>query len=199
MSVDAPVRGHLLARVVTEALAPAILIAAQLVAVGWHAGQQAGSSRWWGLPAALFAAVIPFGYILRGVRRGRFADHHIPERERRLLPLLVGVVSVVVGLALLIMLGAPRDLIALLTAGAVGLTVFGAVTVWWKMSIHCGVAGGTVVILTAVYGPAALITAPLVPLVGWARVRLAAHTVAQAVAGAGVGVLIAALVFPPLR
>jgi hypothetical protein len=198
---DAPVRdrGEVAARVVTEVFAPAVLIAAQLVLVGWHAGQQDGVSRWWGVPAALFAAVIPLSYILRGVRRGRFADHHIPEREHRRVPLLFGIVSVAVGLALLVALGAPADVIALLGAGAAGLVVFAAVTLWWKMSIHAGVAAGTVAVLTVVYGPAGLVATPLVPLICWARVRLSAHTVAQVVAGSAVGALIAAIVFSALR
>jgi membrane-associated phospholipid phosphatase len=192
-------RENLTARVVTEVLAPAVLIAVQLVAVGWHAGRQAGASPWWGLPAALFAAVIPFTYIVRGVRRGRFADHHIPERELRHVPLLFGAGSVAVGLGLLAVLGAPRELVALMLAGIAGLAVFSTVTLWWKMSIHTGVAGGTVVVLTTVYGPAGLVAAPLVPLIGWARIRLGAHTTGQVVAGALVGALVAAAVFPPLR
>ena len=202
MSVaDAPVRdrGDLVARVATEAFAPAVLVGLLLVVVGWHAGEQPGVSRWWGLPAALFAAVLPLTYILRGVRRGRFTDHHIPEREHRRGPLLIGIASVAVGLGLLVALGAPDDVVALLAAGAAGLVVFTAVTLWWKMSIHAGVAAGTVAVLTAVYGPVALLTLPLVPLICWARVRLSAHTVAQVVAGATVGALIAAVVFSGLR
>lgn len=192
-------RSHLLARVVTEALAPALLIAAQLVAVGWHAGQVAGAGRWWGLVAALFAAVIPFGYIVRQVRRGRLTDHHIAVREQRRIPLAFGVGSVLTGLLLLSWLDAPRELLALLAAGAVGLAVCATVTYWWKLSIHCAVAGGTVVVLGTVYGPALLATAVVVALIGWARVRLGAHTPAQAVVGAVLGALIAATVFGPLR
>ena len=103
------------------------------------------------------------------------------------------------GTALLVALDAPRDVIALLLAGAAGLVVFVVVTHWWKMSIHTGVAGGTVAVLTAVYGPWALTATPLVPLVGWARVRLSAHTVPQVLVGAAVGTLIAGTVFPWLR
>lgn len=198
MAVQAPARDRL-ARVVSEVFAPAVLIGAQLVAVGWHAGQQAGVSRWWGLPAALFAAGIPFANIVRGVRQGRYADHHIPEREHRRGALLVGAASVVTGLALLAAVGAPRELVVLLLAGAVGLAVFATITHWWKISIHTGVAAGTVVVLATVFGAAVLVAAPLVTLVAWARIRLAAHTTAQVIAGGLLGALIAAAVFLPLR
>jgi len=77
--------------------------------------------------------------------------------------------------------------------------VFAAVTVFWKMSFHTGVAAGTVAVLITVYGPWAWLAVPLVPLIGWSRVRLAAHTTAQVIAGALVGAAIAGTVFPPLR
>lgn len=192
-------RRHRVARVVTELFAPAVLVGGQLVAVGWRAGQAPGVSRWWGLLGALFAVVIPLGYVLRGVRQGRLGDHHIPQREHRRVPLLFGVGSLTVGLLVLWLLGAPRDLLALLASGGAGQLVFIVVTHWWKISIHTGVAAGTVAVLTTVYGPWALAALPVVPLVGWARVRLAAHTVAQVVVGALVGALVAALTFPPLR
>ncbi|MEV0897657.1 phosphoesterase PA-phosphatase [Actinoplanes sp. NPDC049802] len=188
-----------LAAVVSEVLAPAVLVAALLLTVGWHAGNTPGVSRWWGLPGALFAAVIPLGYVLHGVRKGRLTNHHIPERAARRIPLLFGTASLVAGLLLMLALGAPREVLALLTAGGTGLAVFALVTHWWKMSIHAGVASGTVAALTAVYGPVALLGVPLVLLGCWARVRLTAHTPAQVVAGALAGAIIAGTIFPALR
>jgi hypothetical protein len=188
-----------IARIVSEVLAPAVLVAALLLIVGWHAGEAPGVSRWWGLPGALFAAVIPLGYVLHGVRTGRLTNHHIPERADRRIPLIFGTASLAAGLVLLVVLGAPREVLALLAAGGVGLAVFALVTHWWKMSIHAGVAAGTVAALTAVYGPVALLGVPLVILGGWARVRLTAHTPAQVVVGALAGAVIAGTIFPALR
>ncbi|MEU4687478.1 phosphoesterase PA-phosphatase [Actinoplanes sp. NPDC023714] len=202
MVVDEGVRDDALtrlARVVSEVLAPAVLVAVLLLVVGWHAGDAPGVSRWWGLPGALFAAVIPLGYVLHGVRRGRLTNHHIPERADRRVPLLFGTASLVAGLLLLVVLGAPQEVLALLGAGGCGLAVFALVTHWWKMSIHAGVAAGTVAALTAVYGAVALLGVPFVLLGCWARVRLTAHTPAQVVVGALVGALIAGTVFPLMR
>ncbi|MBW6433202.1 phosphoesterase PA-phosphatase [Actinoplanes hulinensis] len=188
-----------LATVVSEVLAPAVLVAVLLLTVGWHAGDTPGVSRWWGLPGALFAAVIPLGYVLHGVRKGRLTNHHIPERAARRIPLLFGTASLIAGLLVMLALGAPREVLALLTAGGAGLAVFALVTHWWKMSIHAGVAAGTLTALTAVYGPVVLIGTPLVLLGCWARVRLTAHTPAQVVAGALAGLIIAGTIFPALR
>ena len=174
---------------VTEAFAPAILVAVLLVAVGG----------WWGLVAALFCSVIPFGYIVVGVLRGRLTDHHIDLREQRRIPLAFGVASVLTGLVLLVAVSAPRDLVALVAAGAVGLGVCATVNHWWKMSIHTAVAAGALVILVLVYGWPLAATAPLVAAVGWSRVALKDHTVAQVVVGALVGAAVAGGVFSALR
>lgn len=191
--------GERLARIVTEVFAPAVLVAVLLVVAGWHAGERAGVARWWGLPGAVFAAGIPIAYVLRGVRAGRYADHHLADREHRRIPLLVGIASVAVGVTVLIVLGAPREIVALLVAGGVGLLVCVVVSQWWKMSIHAAVAAGAVTVLVTEFGPRALPAAVLVPLIGWARVRLGAHTVAQVLVGALAGALIAGTVFPALR
>jgi hypothetical protein len=187
------------ARIASEIFAPAVLVGLLMLVVGWHAGDQPGVSRWWGLPGALFSAGLPLLYVLRGVRQGRLSSHHIPERAQRRTPLLIGLASVAVGLLALVLLGAPRDVLALLAAGGVGLVVYTVVTQWWKMSIHAGVAAGTAATLTAIYGPLALLAVPLVLLACWARVRLSAHTTAQVITGALVGALIAGTVFPALR
>jgi hypothetical protein len=60
-------------------------------------------------------------YILAGVRQRRISDRHVGIRRERPGPLLVGLISVVVGVGLLVAAGAPRDLIALEAAMAVGL------------------------------------------------------------------------------
>jgi hypothetical protein len=187
------------ARLTTEIFAPAVLVAVLLLAVGWEAGGQPGVSRWWGLPAAVFAAGVPMAYVLRGVRRGHLTDHHVPEREHRRGPLLVGIASIGAGTAALVFLGAPRLIVALLAAGLTGLIVGAAVTAFWKMSIHAGVAAGTLAVLVVLHGPAALAGLPVVLLVCWSRVRLSAHTVPQVIVGALVGAVIAGTVFPALR
>ncbi|SCF46413.1 PAP2 superfamily protein [Micromonospora matsumotoense] len=185
------------ARLVTEVTAPAVLVTGLTVVIGWHS---VGGARGlvWGLLATVFAAGVPFAYILGGVRRGRLTDHHLGRREQRRMPLLLGLASAAVGLALLAALGAPRPVLALVAAGVVGLVVAVAVSHWWKMSIHSAVAAGTLVVLVLTFGPRLLPAVPLLALVGWSRVRLRDHTVAQVVVGALVGGLVAGLVYAPL-
>src|SRR2546423_424200 len=110
-----------LARLATEILAPSPTAAVLLLLVAWHSAPTAAEAVRWGILAALFASFMPFLYIVRGVRRGRLTDHHVGDREQRRAPLLVGIASILVGLALLRLWGAPRDLVAVVAVLAVGL------------------------------------------------------------------------------
>jgi membrane-associated phospholipid phosphatase len=138
-------------------------------------------------------------YIVVGVRRRQLSDRHVRMRRERPLPLMIGVASVVVGVVLLIQAGAPRDLIALEAAMAVGLGSSLLVTLAWKISIHVAVVAGAIVILLLVLGPAAIALVPAIALVAWARVVLRDHTVGQTVAGGILGAAVAAIVFSMLR
>ncbi|MFJ6196805.1 phosphatase PAP2 family protein [Micromonospora sp. NPDC092111] len=197
MAVAPPGPVTRLARLVTELTAPVVLVTGLTALIGWHgAGGAHGLA--WALLAAVFAAGIPFAYIVGGVRRGRLTDHHVGIREQRRVPLLLGLASAAAGLALLAALGAPRPVLALVAAGVVGLVVAVSVSHWWKMSIHSAVATGTVVVLVLTFGRSMLLGVPLLGLVGWSRVRLRDHTVAQVVVGGLVGGLVAGVVFAAL-
>ena len=187
------------ARVITEVCAPAPTVALLLLLVAWHSAPTPAEAAKWGILAALFASILPFLYIVRGVRRRQLTDHHVRVRTQRPLPLTIGVASVITGLVLLVVLGAPRELVALVGAMVVGLAASTLVTLFWKLSIHAAVTAGAVVIMILVFGPILLVITPLVALVSWARVAIGDHTPAQAVAGACLGATIAAVVFSVLR
>lgn len=188
-----------LARVVTEVLAPANVGSIVFLLIAWHSTSSIVEALWWGLLTILFTIGLPFSFILWGVRRQRFTDHHIRLREQRPLAIAVGIGSALVGLGLLVKLGAPQELIALVVAMATGLIIALLITLFWKMSIHVASVAGAIVILVLVFGPGFLILAPVVALVGWARVELRDHTLAQVTAGAAIGAIVAATVFDLLR
>jgi membrane-associated phospholipid phosphatase len=186
------------ARIVTEILAPGVLVSVLLLAVGLHAAD-GPSGLLWGLLAALFASFTPMAYIVRGVRRGRWTDHHVTTREHRRTPLLVGLASVLIGLGLLVVLDAPRELVALVAAMVAGLGVTVLITHWWKISIHTAVAAGTVVVLTLVFGTWLMVLWAIVAIIAWSRVELRDHTVGQVLGGMPFGALIAGVVFTLAR
>ncbi|MFZ0216757.1 MAG: phosphatase PAP2 family protein [Candidatus Dormiibacterota bacterium] len=149
-----------------------------------------------GIVAACFGSLLPVGYVLYQVRRRRLSDVHVGVRSQRPLVLLVALASVLVGLALLLWLGAPRQLLGLVIAGITGIVVCLAVSTRWKLSIHLAVAAGTAVLIAYTFTPWCLLLLLLTIAVGWARLRLGDHTVSQVVAGALLGGLIAAVVYP---
>ncbi|MFD9372018.1 hypothetical protein ACFWA6_30575 [Streptomyces sp. NPDC060020] len=174
------------ARVLSDVLAPANLVVALLLLIGWHS-----TASWtglgWGLLGALFCGVVPIGIIVLGVRRGALTDQHIRVRRQRLVPMGLSLLSVVAGITLLHVLGAPGQVFALVVAMLVGLVSSLLVTVGWQISIHMSVAGGTVMILALVFGPPVLPAVLIAAAVGWSRLVLKAHTPAQLLAGTALG------------
>lgn len=186
------------ARILTELTAPAVLAVAGLVVVAVHsAGSGAGAA--WGGFAALLVTGVPLAYVAKGVKSGKWSDHHIADRSQRAVPLLVASASVACAALLLYLIQAPRDLIALVLAQLVGLVLVLVVSRWWKISIHTAVAGGFLGILVVLFGPWALLGAVVLAAVGWSRIVLDAHTWGQVLAGGALGALIAATLFPLFR
>jgi uncharacterized membrane protein (DUF4010 family) len=179
----------LVAKRVTNVLAPQVLVIVMPPAVGLLAEGWSGAA--WGLVASAFCGGVPAAVIALGVRSGRLDSHHIVDRARRTGPLLAAVAAVLAALALLVVLGAPTLLVATVTAMLVALAVTVPITLRWKISFHAAVSAGTVVVLAHVLPawPAAITGAAVVGLVCWARVRLTHHTWAQVLAGVVVGAL----------
>lgn len=187
------------ASLLTSIFAPAHLVIGLLLLVGSVSHPSPVRGLAWGILAALVVGVAPYAWVLYAVSRGRFTTRHIPERGQRLLPLAVAAGWAAAGVAILGIVGAPRQLVALVIAMLTGLAVTAAITTRWKISLHTAVAGGTATILTVVFGPVFLATAILVVGIGWSRIQLRDHTTAQAIAGGILGAAIAASVFIPLH
>lgn len=189
-----------LARVVTEVLSPAVIVVALPLAVAWHAtGHDVLPTFGWGLLVALFYSVIPMVIMVRGARRGRWDGHWVRERERRMVPFLLCLVSTVAGLVIMLAGGAPQAVLALAWSMIATLLVVLAITRWWKVSVHATVAGGAVATVVLLYGPWYLLLVLGVALVAWSRVVVEDHTVAQVVVGALLGPVVGGAVFLALR
>ena len=184
------------ARIVTEVLSPAVVAVALPLVVAWHAtGHDPLATAAWGVVVAVFFSVLPMVFLVRGARSGKWDGHWVRDRAHRTVPLLVCLLSALAGLAVMLVGGAPRQLVALSWAMIVTLVACLVITRWWKVSVHAAVAGGAVAMMTLLFGPWLLALVVLVALVCWARVRLTDHTVAQVVAGALVGPVVGGAVF----
>jgi membrane-associated phospholipid phosphatase len=121
------------------------------------------------------------------VRSGRYTDHHLREREQRAVPLGLAALSVATGVVVLLVAGAPREITALQVAVLVTVAVSTAITLAWKVSFHVAVVSAAAAVLTLLGGPWWALSWLAVPVVGWARLVLRAHTAAQVLAGLVVG------------
>jgi membrane-associated phospholipid phosphatase len=118
---------------------------------------------------------------------------------QRLIVLTFILGSVGLGVLLMALGGAPRDIIALTVSMFAALAAITAITFRWKISVHAAVSAGSTAMLVLIYGPVALAVLPLVALVGWSRVVLRDHTVAQVIVGATLGVVVGLLAFLAVR
>jgi membrane-associated phospholipid phosphatase len=189
-------RHRRLAVILTEISSPAVCVVIGLVVVAWHSANGTGAA--WAAVAILLCAGVPMGYIAKGVKAGKWSDHHVGRREQRIGPLLVGLGSVAVASGLLIFVGAPRPLIALVLSQLAGLFAVLVITRFWKISIHCATAGGLLGVVVTMFGPWALLGVVPLVMIAWARVILDAHTWMQVTVGACLGFLIGCTLFPLL-
>ncbi|WP_157549741.1 hypothetical protein [Nonomuraea candida] len=133
----------------------------------------------WGALAAGLCGGVPAVVIFGGVRKGWFGDWHIGERSQRPKLVAVIVALVVLALALLAALGAPRVMVACVTIMLATLAVVGPITLRWKISFHTAVAAGSVVMLAWVLPwPAVVLAAGalVVARVGGAGAEVLPHT-----------------------
>ncbi|MBX7267143.1 phosphatase PAP2 family protein [Micromonospora sp. Llam7] len=193
---DARTAAHRLARASTEVFAPAVFAAVMPLVVAVHSTAPAVAVGFgWGLLAVLFCSAVPYAIIWWGVRRGALTDHHIRVRSQRRRPLLLGSLSVLVGLTALVLLGAPPPLVALVVGMLAILAAILAVNQVWKISAHAAISAASVSALIFVFGLVATPLLGVVAVVGWSRVRLRDHTAAQVVAGTVLGPLVGAPFF----
>ncbi|UKA54285.1 phosphatase PAP2 family protein [Arthrobacter sp. FW305-BF8] len=174
------------ARVITEALQPPITVALLLLLSPALEPGFPGTV-WFGAVAVLFVCVLPLAAVVLLVRLGKVTDHHVSNREQRAPVLAMTVVSLLAGLAVLLAINAPYSVIVVVLAIVGGVVVLAVISLFWKISGHAGAIALTTVIAVLILGAPWLPLLLLIPAVGWSRVVLRAHTVAQVVAGALVG------------
>ena len=173
------------ARVLTDALNPFAIFTALFLAVALTESPLPRALLYTGVE--LLAAVAVAGYVLLMLRRARVGDFWISARAERLAPALFLISAFVVLLAILALLDAPDDLSLLTLSMGLATATVALLTLLFKASAHCTVAGHGAAAGLLLLGPPGTIFLLALPLVIWARVTLGAHTVPETLAGATVG------------
>ena len=192
MAIGGPVRTkNLTARWLTEAFQPPVVVSIQLLISSLQEPGFPGTVGY-GALAALFVCVLPLFLLLILVRRGKVTDHHVSDRKQRAPVLLMALGCIALGLLVLSAVGAPQSVVAMVLAVVGGVAVLAAVSPFWKMSGHAAAISCSAVVAVLMLGAAWAPLLLLVPAVGWSRVVLRAHSVAQVVAGSLFGGLVMA-------
>ena len=179
------------ARILTDVLNPFFIFTALYTLVALSEASAPRAALY--ISAELVAAVFVAGYVFLLRLRRRVGDFWISTRTERVVPALVLLGAFVALLGALVLLGAPETLLrTTLSMGSASATVT-ATTLLWKVSAHSAVAGHAAATSLLIFGLPGLLFALVLALVLWSRVAPGAHTLSQALAGAGVGAAFALL------
>ena len=144
------------------------------------------------LISLIFASVLPMAITLYWAKKLN-TDKDISNREDRFVPLIVGILSYLVGFAIALTLGVSNFLTVLILCYAVNTFIVLLITYKWKISIHTTGLTGPVAALIMLLGPLGAIVGLLYPVLIWSRFTLKKHTMAQAIAGGVFGLVMTVL------
>lgn len=139
------------------------------------------------LESAAFVAVGPMLFVYWCYSTDRITDLDMSVRSEReaIFGAFVGFYAV--GAAVMWATHAPALLVATMAGYTLNTFVIGVITRFWKISTHATGITAPLVVLAVHFGSAPLPFFLLIPLVGWARIYLKAHTVLQVLAGTALG------------
>ncbi len=184
-------RDYSWARLISDVFSPPVVWAFMVFPVAFKYAETASSAWMWSLLYVGLLCAAPVAYIAVMVRMGRISDIHIENRNERLLPYLFTLLCALFGWWLMRALGAPAVLPLLLIFSMIQILVMALITLVWQISMHAMSIAGAVVALTIIFGTSyAVISLPLIVIVGAARIDMKRHTVMQVVAGTLLGALL---------
>ncbi len=184
-------RPQRIASILTNALNPFFIFTVLYALVAFvEAGLSRGSLY---LTVELIAAAAVAGYVLFMRRRSRVGDFWISARAERLTPALFLLTAFVMLLTVLFLLDAPQDLFLLTLSMGVASASVALITLLWKASAHCTVAGHGAAAGLLLLGPLGLVFLLILPVVIWSRIVTGAHSLPQTLVGTAVGAVLATI------
>jgi membrane-associated phospholipid phosphatase len=176
-----------LARIFSTICNPFVTALALFVLVAHQEARDTGNFWFLLFTSTFFTSIGPMLYVLWLYSNDRISDLDMSVRSERERVFGIFVVFYALGTLVLWLVHAP----ALLTASMAGYTaaslVVQYITRYWKISTHALGITAPLVVLIYLYGAQPLPFLVLIPIVGWSRVWLRAHTILQVVAGTALG------------
>jgi len=184
-----------IARRISDLLSPPVLTGGLAILLTRLATPTWTLALTWSALYVVLADLLPLAYLIRLLRKGTVSDLHLGIRAERIRPLLVTMACLAAAFSGALLLQAPRTLLVFLGLSLIQGLILTAVTTIWQISFHAAAATALIAASGVVYGiVAALILAPILIIVGWARMHLRRHTFRQIAAGA----IVAGTLFGPV-
>ncbi len=178
------------ARCITNLTAPPFLTIPAFVAFGQRSPEQrgAGLGTSLGMLLALFFGLVLPVLIMIILKLCRLiTDFHVTDRKQRTIPYLCASGSYLLGAGVLWQISETGNLAAVLVCYATTTLAVMVITFRWKISAHGTGVGGLLAAFSLLAGWGAAPLFLLLPLVGWARLYLKAHSLGQVIAGSLLG------------
>jgi membrane-associated phospholipid phosphatase len=137
--------------------------------------------------STIFTSIGPMLYVLWLYSTDRIADLDMSVRSEREKVFFVFVVFYALGTLVLWLAHAPTLLTATMAGYTAASLIVQYITRYWKISTHALGITAPLVVMVHLYGLQPVPFLVLIPIVGWSRVWLRAHTVLQVVAGTALG------------
>lgn len=184
------------ARLVSDVLSPPVVWATLAIPIALRDAPNQGVALAWAFVYIVLVCLLPIVYIAMMVKRGKITDIHMKVRGQRIRPFLISIFCAGIAWAIFYLMDAPSLMPIFALFSLIQLLVMLLITLIWQVSIHAISMSASTVALGVLFGASpALISAPLVVLVGAARIKLHRHTLAQVVVGTGVGLIIPLVMF----
>jgi len=183
------------ARIFSTIFNPFLTALALFVLVA-HAKSKDTPTFWFFLfTSTFFTSIGPMLYVLWLYAHDKISDLDMSVRGERERVFGIFVIFYALGTLVLWLLRAPPLLTASM-AGYMGASlVTQYITRYWKISTHALGISAPLVVLIYLYGLQPLPFLVLIPIVGWSRIYLRAHTILQVAAGTGLGIASVLLFF----
>ncbi len=178
-----------LATWVSRLLHPFSLVFVILLLIQLLSGQTFLKALLWSLLSFAILVLPALSFISVRIKKGRYQDTSIFKREDRTFLYAIGIISFIALLLTVYLLKAPINLQLSLQAAFIAMLI-GAIFNRFinKLSVHTLGASGSATVLFYLSWPLGLVFGVLSLLVGWSRLMLSRHTLAEVVWGWLVGV-----------
>ncbi len=184
-----------LAELISTVTNPAIVFVVSLAFITYHYADTSNEFLTWTAIGTLLLVVAPgAAYALSTWRQEKRVDFDITKREDRVVPLMLASLGALFGSYLISSRLENENLLLvsnILVAMLVSLTI---ITFQWKISLHCATFAALATLLLLFGSPYFALLYGALLVIGWARLYLKHHTVAQVIGGSLIGAGVTAVI-----